>query len=145
MKILKNLKTDFFIQKDCDSFYPRLIVEAVQLLSAIAILHMTDSLARIHFSVMHYCLLLLGLLSSVNHQRLSLNGECNQKENVVIAGNHTVTSRTEAFAKGNIHFQWLFQDSFVSNSSFLIKTFHGSMHGFKKNTLYQNSVSTRKM
>lgn len=144
MKIFKNLKTDIFIQKNCDSFYSSLIVKVLHMLSVITILHMTDSLARIHFPVMHYCLPLLGLLSLVNHWRLSLTGERNQKEKV-IARNHTITSMTEAFLNGNTYFQWITWDSYVQFFNVLIKTFHVSRSVLKKNTFNRNSVSTGKM
>lgn len=145
MKIFENLKTDIFIQKSCDSFYPSLIVKVVHMLSVITILHMTDSLARIHFPVMHYCLPLLGLLSLVNHWRLSLTRERNQKGKVVIAGKHTMTSMTEAFLNRNAYFQWITWDSYVQFFNLLVKTFHVSSSVLKKNTCDQNLISTRKM
>ena len=114
------------------------------MLSVITILHMTDSLARIHFPVMHYCLMLLGLLSLVNHWSLSLTREHNQKEKVVIAGNHTITSMTEVLLNG-MYFQWIMWDSYVQSFIFLIRIFLVSRSVLKKNAFNQNSISTRKI
>lgn len=104
MKISENFKTNILIWKNYESFYHSPTVKVFHMLPAIIIFHMTQSLARIHFLVMHCCLLFLGLLPYVSHWNLSMLRECNQKEKRVIPGNQSKTSVTEAFLNWNIYF-----------------------------------------
>lgn len=83
--------------------------------------------------------------TSIFSESSKAESECDQKEKVAIAGNHTIPSMTEVFLNGIIDFQWTIWDSYEQFFNFLVKTFSVSLSIFKKNTFNQTSISTRKI
>lgn len=83
--------------------------------------------------------------TSVFSESLKAESECDQKEKVVIAGNHTIPSMTEVFLNGNIDFQWKIWDFYEQFLNFLVRTLSVSPSIFKKNIFNQNSTSARKI